>query len=445
MNDGYTRRSSAPLRAAAVAVLTLLGSAVHAQSADSAAAPSSSEPSPYYVGASEGLTHDSNVYRIPFGPGDTYSSTSLLGGFDQKLGRQRLFGSGNVSVNRYFDQGQLDNTSYNLAAGLDWQTVYDLSGNLNVGLNRQLAAPGAAAGVPNPVRNLVQIETVNGRARWGGESLLTLEASAGYTKIDYSAQQYVASDSREQTASLGGYYHPRGPLKVGLAARIVDTKAPQAFLDPASGTYQSNTVKSNNLDLLGDYELTGLLSANARLSYTKQTSSGSGQADFSGLTGALGLTWRPTGKIGVSVNLARDTGFDATGVSLVGVAPVAGAGTGSSSTGTAAGQYENSRITDSAALRLTYSATAKIDAFAGVSYVRARLATTLVGPSGNLGAPDTTDSLRAAFIGANYAVARNWALACNLSHEYRHVNGGGVDYAYNDTSVGCSAQYTLRL
>ncbi|MDQ2734288.1 MAG: hypothetical protein M3Y55_04705 [Pseudomonadota bacterium] len=445
MNDRYARGTPVRWRAVATALLALAAGAARAQSADAAAPASASatEPSPYYIGASEGLTHDSNVYRVPFGPGDTYSSTSLLGGFDQRLGRQRVFGSGNVSVNRYNDQGQLDNTSYNLAAGLDWETVYDLAGNLNVGLNRQLAAPGATVGVPNPVRNLVQIETVNGRARWGGESLLTLEATAGYTKVDYSAQQYAASDSREQTASFGGYYHPRGPLKLGLAARIVDTRAPQAFLDPAAGTFQSNTVKSNNLDLIADYELTGLLTTHARLSYTKQTSAGSGQTDYSGLTGSLGLAWRATGKIGVSVDLARDAGFDATGITLPGIVPVAGAGVPPAAT--TAGQYENSRITDSAALRLTYSATAKIDAFAGASYVRARLATTLVGASGSLGAPDTIDSLRSAYIGANYAVARNWGLACNVSHAYRHVNGGGVNYAYNDTSVGCSAQYTLHL
>src|SRR5450631_4768822 len=61
------------------------------------------DPNPYYVGVSQGFTHDSNVFRIPSGPSDNFSTTSLLGGFDQPISRQRIFGSGSVSLNRYFD------------------------------------------------------------------------------------------------------------------------------------------------------------------------------------------------------------------------------------------------------------------------------------------------------------------------------------------------------
>ncbi len=42
--------------------------------------------------SSQGFTHDSNVYRIPSGPSDNYSSTSVFGGFDQPISRQRVFG-----------------------------------------------------------------------------------------------------------------------------------------------------------------------------------------------------------------------------------------------------------------------------------------------------------------------------------------------------------------
>ena len=41
------------------------------------------EPSPYYIGATQSLTHDSNVYRLSNGSSDTYASTGLVGGFDQ--------------------------------------------------------------------------------------------------------------------------------------------------------------------------------------------------------------------------------------------------------------------------------------------------------------------------------------------------------------------------
>lgn len=453
MNDSRCEASFSWARHAAFA---LLGGALSAHGQDVAApvAATSGTPSPYYLGASEGLTHDSNVYRVPFGPGDTYSSTSLLGGFDQRLGRQRLFGKADVSVNRFRDQTQLDNTSYDLSAGLDWDTVHDLSGSLGIGLNRQLAAPGATASLPAPVRNLLQTQNVNALARWGGASLLTLEATLGYDKVDYSAQQYAASDFRQRSAGLAAYYRPRGALRVGVAARVVDTHAPQAFVDTSSGGFRSNSVRSDNLDLLLDYELTGLLTANARASYTRQTNSGLVDAGYSGFTGGLGMTMRPTGKIVLRLDVARDAGFDATGGIATGGALPGSTGSTVGSTGstgspppanTLAAQYQNSRVTDTANLRVTYSATAKIEAFAGARYSRAQLAGTLVDAAGNPAAPASRDVLSASYIGANYAVARNWTLACNLGHEYRHVTGGVAAYAYNDNTVGCSAQYNLHL
>src|ERR1035438_4050252 len=321
MNDRTKQPGHWLLPGAVAALLGLAGGSAWAQAADAATAASPSEPSPYYVGVSQSFTHDSNVYSVPSGPGDSYSTTSLLGGFDQRLGRQRVFGNANVGLNRYRDQTQLDNTSYQAAAGLDWETLYDLAGNLGVALSRQLVPPGVTNSVPEQASNIGQTQSVNASARWGGPSLLTLEATLGYSKVDYSAPAYVASDSRAETASLATYYRPGAALRLGLAARIVDTRSPQAFFDPANGTYQSNSVKSNNLDFLVDYDVSGLLTANARLSYTKQTNSASNVPGFSGLTGSLSLTWKATGKTSLTLDAARNAGLQATPFTAYSVVP----------------------------------------------------------------------------------------------------------------------------
>ena len=69
-------------------MLSMVGGVASAQT--TAPATASSDPNPYYLGVSQALTHDTNVTRSPQGPSDNYSSTSLLGGFDQPIGRQRL-------------------------------------------------------------------------------------------------------------------------------------------------------------------------------------------------------------------------------------------------------------------------------------------------------------------------------------------------------------------
>ena len=128
------------------------------------------EPNPYYVGVGQGFTHDSNVYRIPSGPGDTYSSTTLFGGFDQPISRQRVFGSAGVSLNRYFNEQPLNNTSYDFQLGANLATIENISGNVNLGLTQNLAAPISGPNVPTAVSNLVTTQRANGLLRWGGPS-----------------------------------------------------------------------------------------------------------------------------------------------------------------------------------------------------------------------------------------------------------------------------------
>jgi hypothetical protein len=159
----------------------------------------SQDPNPYYVGVGEALTHDSNVYRIPSGPGDNYSSTSVFGGFEQPISRQRVYGRAGVSLNRYQDQTQLNHTSYDFGLGADLATIENISGNVNLGLTQNLASPTSAGALPTATRNVETTQRANARLRWGGPSLLSLEGSLGYVSTDYSAPQFVTSESRETT------------------------------------------------------------------------------------------------------------------------------------------------------------------------------------------------------------------------------------------------------
>src|SRR4051794_15645904 len=139
-----------------------------------------SDPNPYYVGVSQAFVHDSNVYRIPSGPADTYSVTSLLGGFDQMIGRQHVYGRAVVSGNRYQDEKTLNNTSYSVYTGIGWETIEHLSGSINGSFNRGLAAAPTNAGTPVATQNISDTQTIDALIRWGGPSLLSLEGGASY-------------------------------------------------------------------------------------------------------------------------------------------------------------------------------------------------------------------------------------------------------------------------
>ena len=394
------------------------------------------EPSPWYVGVSQALTHDSNVYRTPNRQSDTYSSTGLLGGFDQPVSRQRFYGTANVRYNKYNSQGTLDNTSYAVNAGWDWATIEKLSGTLGAYANQSLAGFDNNATVPLTTRNILKTDQLSATGRWGGDGLLTLDASYAHSRVRYSAPEYLSSTSNGDSASIGGSYRLGADLRVGTAFRYTRTESPFAIaIVPAPtgpGDYQSNTSHGRNLDLTLSWASTAQTSVNTRLSWTRQTNTGVSGRDFSGLTGSLAANYAPTAKLAFSVGASRDAGTYASFFNF----PTTG------TTTPIRGLSESSQTTDSYSLGANYAATAKISLTAGLQYGHARLVDSFA-----VGAGTTTgernDNTRSATLGASWAIARSVQLGCNVAHSSRSVSGAN-GFSYNDDTASCSAQFTLR-
>jgi len=394
-----------------------------------------SDPNPYYIGVSQAIIHDSNVYRIPSGPGDLYSVTSLLGGFDQLLGRQRVFARGIVSGNRYQDEKTLNNTSYNVNAGIDWETIEHLSGNINGSFNRSLTAAPTNAGTPVATQNISDTQTIEALIRWGGPSLLSLEGGASYSNVGYGSQQYASSEFNQSSVHVNLFYHGGGPLRVGVGVRGDVTRTPQAFVDPATGQVQSTRLTGKHFDLLADYDVTGQILADGRLSYTRQESSLPGQGEFSGWTGNLGVAWQVTGKTLLRVDASRNAGFNATTYNTFAFTETAN---GIAFT-PVVGVYQNNQLVSSAGISAAYAATAKISGFASARYQRSHQVNVFLAPG--TPASDITDVSDVFALGANYTITRFWGATCNLSYERRDVSGG-TNYAYNAKTIGCSTSFT---
>ena len=382
------------------------------------------ETSPWYIGASQGFTHDSNVYRIPNGAADNYSTTSLLGGFDQPIGRQRLHATAQVGYNKYQDQSTLDNTSYSVNAGWDWATIEKLSGSVNASASQSLATFNGNSVQPTTERNLLKAEQINASVRWGGDSLVSVFGNYGHSRVRFSALSSLPSDSSGDTASVGANYRLSADLTVGSAARFTHTDSPYAIPVVANptgpGDYRADSSNGRNLDLLADWRYSAQTNVSARLSWTHQTYTVSPR-DFSGLTGAVSANYAPTAKLAFNASISRDAGTNGSYFNVINPS------TGDRTTYLS----QNSTTTDSLTLGATYAATAKIGVNAGFAYRRSTYA------AGNT---DYADNFRRATLGVNYAVTRSALLACQLSRESRSsiVNG------YDANVFGCLAQITLR-
>ena len=398
---------------------------------------------PYYIGASETVTHDNNVLRscsagatdagCPAVPvvADTISTTSLLAGFDREISRQRLRGDATVSANRYKNRSDLNNTGYHLLGDWDWATVGNLSGTLSALLNRQFVQNSLSD--PTLALNGKNLETSREYAATGvlgGVTKLTFEAGITRREVDYSSTLWAIQEQRANVGSLGVKYRPSDALTFGVGARET-----RGYYNPSGPTID---YRRHDLDLTGTWVASGFSTLNARLSYGREIYDTAPDRNFSGATGSLQWLWKATGKTSFTTTLLRDTGSQA-GFYTTGILQGTPVGT-SLLTTTQAGNI--SRVMTQARLGVAYEATAKITATASVANAHRSLVSTL-STTPDSGSDDTTSGS----LGVRWAPTRNITLGCDWSHEHRGVSlnpGSTLSYPYSDHIYSCMGQFLLR-
>ena len=368
------------------------------------------DPNPYYIGASTSVGYESNVFRLPQAVGDTTYSFGLLGGVDQMIGRQRVYANGAVRDTRFVDLKRLNSTNYNGLAGIDWQTLYDLSGTVSYSVAQSLYNYGGTSTIISTAKNIENRDEIIAKARWGASSLLSLDTSYTRRKVMYSDPAFRSNALNQDGWSVGLTYKPRALLTLGTALRYTQ------------GKYQlSRDFDRYDVDLSGTWVPTGLSTITARLSYgDRKSRSGASALDFRGTTGQLSWVYQPTGKLRFTTSFSRDSGAESGFLNLNGL-QLSNVG-------------DTSRLTNTVTVNSAYSLTSKIQLSAAVLVSNRSLKTNSL---------DGNDTLRTASVGASYAILRNTSLGCNIRRETRSASGQG-SYDFRASSVSCSAQITLQ-
>jgi hypothetical protein len=399
-------------------------------------APAGAETSPWSVGVSQALSHDSNLYRVdtsaPLGQlsrSDTVYNTSLFAGLDQPIGRQRLYGQAKLGYSRYSHNDYLNDTLYTLSSGLDWSTLERVSGQLGVAVSRNQRqfnqqSDASAVEVRKNNENVTQVDSA---LRVGVVTPLTLEATLGWRRVRYSAPEYDSSAYRQSRGSLGLRYRPAVAtwgVAVSLADIRYDTPATQA-----SGGLAAEQVRRTSVDLTMQWPLTGASSLYARLSPTRAVYEQFTQRDYAGWTGALRWNWRPTGKLQFETRwlheISQDSNFETFGgPSVVGTSQV-----GRTTTEwQLSGGYElTAKFTLNVMLVSTHRSLDRVASVADLALVTAT-------------GKDDTHTLS---LGARWTPVRSVQLSCNLAREQRAARGD-LTQDYRSTTVGCLGQLTLR-
>jgi outer membrane receptor for ferrienterochelin and colicin len=385
------------------------------------------ETSPYYIGVSQSFTRESNVFKVNEADGpksDTISGTSLYGGFDQPLGRQRVYGNASVTANRYSDLDRLNYLGKNLSAGLDWSTIERLSGNLRLSYAEGQGDYSRPDAVQTTEKNLQTTRSMGASVSYALSSNLGLNAGIEHRNIDVSNEAFASSEVSSDVATVGASYGTSSLLRLGTGLRFTRDNYPKSQ-QTGPNAFVERTVRRRDLDLTAVWTPTELTAVDARISFGRDRTSQVQDSSGDRVTGRLGVRYSVTGKLNLNASISRDTGSNTTFQSLQNPAP-----------GGANGFFvDSNELSISTNLGASYALTSKVSLSAGYN----RSNGTYRNANGS-----TSDNVTSAWsLGGSYAAARNLTLGCGAGRDTRSNGSGGVP-GYTSNSVNCTVSYQLR-
>lgn len=374
---------------------------------------------PWYVGLTQNFTYDSNVLDASTGElDDTISTTSLRGGLNQRLGRQRLRADVELNHQRYKDLTERNNNGYHVGATLDWETIERLSGSLALRSQRQQTSFSVAGITPVSLSNIERSDDLSFLARLGVVTMLGLELGLGYRRVDFSAPEYASREYKQGDASFGVVYRPSGILSLSAGVSGADTR----YLAPTTGQTERDRAERRDVYVAANWVPTGASTVDARLSFGKTEYELATTSDFEGVTGALTWNWRPGGRLSLATTLSRESGQES------GFLPSPDGSTTTNAT-------DFAQVTNRARLAGRYELTGKTELTGGLGYARRSFTDPGTGAAGR-------DNTTTVAVGVRWAATRTLSLGCDASRDMRRASGTGSSDLDSDR-FGCFGSVTL--
>jgi Putative beta-barrel porin 2 len=387
-----------------------------------AAAQSSGGPDgqrPWFVTLSQGFEYQTNALSSTDNEvSDTSWTTGLGGGLNLRFGRQRAYARGLLTHTRYNKIDGLDGQGYDLNAGVDWETVGNLSGSLQASAGRRQADFNTGISTVT-LKNNERFEEVRASALWGGVGLFGIQGTLGFRRVDFSAPEFASREYVQSSASAGVVYRPSSALSLGAG---VQGQASDYDV-PAFGQTRPDSNERRDVYVTANWQATGASTLGGQVNIGKTDYDRPDADDFSGLTGSVYWNWRPTGRTAVSTTLSRETGQESGFQRLL---------NGDRTRLTAT---DFSRVTNLASVAVTYELTGKVTLNGQMSYANRKLVDSLTNGNGK-------DNTTTASLGANWLATRIVSVGCKVGYETRSASGFG-SFDYDGTTFGCIGQVTL--
>ena len=272
---------------------------------------------PYSFGATQSVSHESNLIRAESGQllpdgvsrADTVWTSIVQAGFDQTIGRQRLFGDANLRHTRFEHNSVYDSNGYRVAGGVDWATVERLSGTVGLTLQRSLAQfSNDEAGILTR-SNIERTRQAESALRWGVSARLAAEAQLNWRSVDFSAPEFASREFRQGSAYAGLRYAPSGAAWWSLGLRQSRGIYPN-FRKLGDGGFEADRFERQEFELKSALAPSGASDIAVKLGLGRTRYDSAGNRDVSGLYGALDWTWKPSGRLRLQTHWSRDPSQD---------------------------------------------------------------------------------------------------------------------------------------
>ena len=391
----------------------------------SAAGMACAETSPWYIGVNQAFSYNSNVFRQvdDFAQSSWWSSSSLVGGFDQRQGRQRFYGTGNVAANVYGQLSQLDNTSYGVTAAWDWETIERLSGKLYASYDQSLANYGGFNVSIQNQKNIQDNALAYATVEYGLLSLVAADVRVAYSSANYSLRSYASNNLDQTSISARVRKQFSGQLTSGVG--VVYTKGDYTALDQNFDRY--------DLFITGDWQATGHSTLSGRLGYSRSEYTGVNPYSQNGVTGWLTWSYAPSGKLNFNTRISYDT--QANGVFTT----VGG--------GSTVGLGQTQLLTSGLQLTSSYAFSGKTSFNASLQYYQQKQDQNF-GASGSQSFDNTRNRVTSFALEATWVPSRNWQVTCNATIDDRNQSRSSSQpitlLPYSATGSSCSAQFVFQ-
>jgi len=390
------------------------------------------ETGPFYVGARQSITRDSNVYRTPTPTADWISSTGVFAGVDQQISRQRLRVNVAGDWNRYRDTEALNHTSGSGLVRLDWETIGNLSGDVQLNHSQNLYRDYLRAA---DATTKTVVRSTNGafNARLGVVTTWTLEGGVFGTRTRYRGGLAQAGDLDYDGARVGLRYNPSSLLSVGIGVRRAEGEYPNAA--------RPLDFRREDADLLLTWRPTATSTVDGWVSRSRWRFTQDQLRSDDLTTGSLRYSYRPGGRWHADLSIKRDNnagqyGFDS--MPLVGRELVL-----------TDGQAATTRVATTVALNGGYEITAKTRLSANFQRIERKMDNRITETIAGL--PNTvvrhaSDRTHVAGLQATWDATRWLRVGCGVSQTRRTVsdNTANLTYPYKVNTASCTLQAALQ-